>query len=203
MSRDEGYIKFSYTHEDAPPPTHPWLHDLMRIRDDLHEWKLIGVLPDGIGYGNISARFVDTNRFIITGSGTGWAFPIEKSHFCEVLSFDVPQNHVVCQGPLPASSEAMSHGTVYATRPDTQVVIHIHDQKMFQLLLQEGAPHTPADAAFGTPEMARGLGQLAASLPPVSCLVMAGHEDGILAFAPDPRAARDALWEVYTRTRCT
>ncbi|HAL91748.1 MAG TPA: hypothetical protein DCM68_01830 [Verrucomicrobia bacterium] len=199
--RDEGYIKFSYAHEAAPAPAHPWLHDLMRIRDDLHEWELIGVLPDGIGYGNISARIAGSCRFVITGSGTGLKFPIAPEHFCEVVSFDIAKNRVACQGPLPASSESMSHGAIYAARPDANAVIHIHDRWMFRLLLQEGAPQTPKEAAFGTPEMARAVGQLAASLPPVACMVMAGHEDGIIAFAPNPRSARDALWDAYSRSR--
>lgn len=201
MHRDEGYIKFSFAHEAAPAPAHPWLHDLMRIRDDLHEWELIGVLPEGIGYGNISARIAGTGKFIITGSGTGLKFPIETIHFCEVVSFDIDQNRVVCRGPLPASSESMSHGAIYAARPDAGTVIHIHDRLMFRLLIQEGAPQTPADAAFGTPEMAKAVGRLAATLPPVACLVMAGHEDGIIAFGPNPQSARDALWDVYSRSR--
>ena len=201
IHRDEGYIKFTFAHEAAPAPAHPWLHDLMRIRDDLHEWELIGVLPDGIGYGNVSARLAGTNRFIVTGSGTGLKFPIAPDHFCEVVSFDVEKNSVVCRGPLPASSESMSHGAIYAARPDANAVIHVHDRLMFRLLLREGAPQTPADAAFGTPEMARAVGRLAASLPPVAVLVMAGHEDGVFAYGPDPRSARDALWDVYCRAR--
>ena len=201
MHRDEGYIKFSFAHEAAPAPAHPWLHNLMRIRDDLHEWELIGVLPEGIGYGNVSARIAGTGKFIITGSGTGLKFPIETIHFCEVVSFDIDQNRVVCRGPLPASSESMSHGAIYAARPDAGTVIHIHDRLMFRLLIQEGAPQTPADAAFGTPEMAKAVGRLAATLPPVACLVMAGHEDGIIAFGPNPQSARDALWDVYSRSR--
>jgi hypothetical protein len=203
MHRDEGYIKFSFVHEAAPAPQQPRLHDLMRIRDDLHEWELIGVLPDGIGYGNISARFAGTQKFIITGSGTGLKFPIEKDQFCEVVSFDIDKNSVVCRGPLPASSESMSHGAIYAARPDANTVIHIHDRLMFRLLIQEGAPQTPANAAFGTPEMAKSVGRLAATLPSVAVLVMAGHEDGLIAYGPDPQSARDALWDVYSRSRQT
>ena len=201
IHRDEGYIKFSFAHEAAPAPAHPRLHELMRIRDDLHEWELIGVLPDGIGYGNISARIAGTNRFVVTGSGTGLKFPIEPNHFCEVVSFDVANNRVACRGPLPASSESMSHGAIYAARPDANAVIHIHDRLMYRLLRREGAPQTPVDAAFGTPEMARAVGRLAASLPPVAVLVMSGHEDGLIAYAPDPASARDALWDLYSRSR--
>ena len=199
--RDEGYIKFSFAHEEAPAPSHPRLHELMRIRDDLHDWNLIGVLPDGIGYGNLSARIDGTGRFLITASGTGFEYPIADHHFCEVVSFDIETNRVVCRGPRPASSESMSHGAIYAARPDANAVIHIHDQGMFRMLRKEGAPQTPADAAFGTPDMARAVGRLAAALPPVAVLVMAGHEDGLLAFAPDPRAARDILWDIYSRSR--
>lgn len=201
MHRDEGYIKFSFAHEAAPAPRHPWLHDLMRIRDDLHDWELIGVLPEGIGYGNLSARIGDSLRLVITASGTGLEYPIGERHFCEVLSFDIARNSVVCRGPLPASSESMSHGAVYTARPDARAVIHIHDRVLFRQLVAEGAPQTPAHAAFGTPEMARAIGELAASLPPVAIVVMAGHEDGLLAFAPDPWAARDALWDAYSRSR--
>ncbi len=150
MRRDEGYIKFSFAHEAGPPPQHPFLHALMRLRDDLHKWKLIGVLPDGIGYGNISERIPGTDRFIITGSGTGLKFPIEESDFCEVLSFDIAQNRVVCCGPLAASSESMSHGAIYAARPDTGSVIHIHDSIMYRMLISEGAPQTPAGAGRWT-----------------------------------------------------
>jgi len=201
MRTDEGYIKFSCSHETAPPPRHPWLHELRRIRDDLHDWDLIGVLPEGIGYGNLSARLYTSPRFVVTASGTGFEYPIGERHFCEVTSFDIEKNAVACRGPLPASSESMSHGAVYAARPDTRAVIHIHDRILFRMLLEEGAPRTPSDAAFGTPEIARAIGRLAASLPPVAILVMAGHENGLIAFAPDPRAARDALWDAYSRSR--
>lgn len=199
--RDEGYIKFSFAHEPAPPPAHPLLHDLMRVRDDLREWNLVGVLPDGVGYGNASARIDPSGRFIVTASGTGAAFPSEPRHFCVVTSFDVPRNRVECRGPLPASSESMSHGAVYAARPDARAVVHVHDRLAFQLLLREGAPATPPDAAFGTPEMALAVGRLAAALPPVAVMAMAGHPDGLIAFAPDLRSARDALWNVFSRAR--
>lgn len=198
---DEGYIKYSFSHEPAPPPAHPRLHELMRLRDDFHDWALIGVLPDGIGYGNLSARFPNSLRFIITGSGTGLKYPIQPGDFCEVVSFDIAQNHVVCRGPLPASSEAMTHGAIYAARPDTQAVIHVHDRLMYRLLQQEKSPQTPPSAAFGTPEIALAVKQLAGALPPAAVLVMGGHEDGLLAFGPTPTAARDALWEIYCRSR--
>ena len=201
IHRDEGYIKFSCAHEAAPAPTHPRLHDLMRIRDEFHRLGRVGVLPDGIGYGNLSARIAGTDRFIITGSGTGARFPIAPAHFSEVVSFDIDHNRVVCRGPLPASSESMSHGAIYAARPDAHAVIHIHDRALYQFLIQEGAPHTPATAAFGTPELARAIGRLAGTLPSVAVLVMAGHEDGLIAYGPDPQSARDALLDAGSRAR--
>ncbi|NLB65807.1 MAG: class II aldolase/adducin family protein [Lentisphaerae bacterium] len=201
MPSTEGYIKFTCRHEPAPPPRHPWLPQLCRIRDELRNWQLIGLLPDGIGYGNISARIGDTSRFVITASGTGGEYPIATRHFCEVLSVDIPQNTVTCRGPLPASSESMSHAAVYAARRDTRAVFHIHDRPMFDLLRATGAPQTPPDAAYGTPELARAIGSLASALPAVAMLVMGGHPDGLLAYAPEPRKARDLLWNTYLRSR--
>lgn len=201
MPKDEGYIKFTVAHESAPLPTHPWLPDLMRLRDDLVDWKLIGILPDGIGYGNLSARIGDSSRFVITASGTGREYPSAARHFCEVVSVDIATNTVQCRGPLPASSESMSHAAVYAARPDARVVIHIHDRTLFHLLRHDGTPQTPPSAAFGTPEIALAIRTLAATLPPVAILVMAGHEDGLVVFAPEPHAARDILWNAYSRSR--
>jgi hypothetical protein len=201
MPPDEGYVKFACAHEPGPPPGHPRLRELMRIRDDLRTWGLVGVLPDGVGYGNASARIAGTPRFVVTASGTGAAFPIQPSHFSEVLAIDVDQNRVACRGPLPASSESMSHGAIYAARPDAHAVLHVHDPAAFRMLWSEGAPRTPADAAFGTPELARAVGRLAAALPPAALLVMAGHEDGLLAFAPTLHAACDAVWSAYSRAR--
>lgn len=201
MPKDEGYIKFTVAHESAPPPTHPWLHDLMRLRDELVDRKLIGILPDGIGYGNLSARIGDSPRFVITANGTGSEYPIAARHFCEVLSVDIVANTVQCRGPLPASSESMSHAAVYAARPDARVVVHIHDRTLFHLLRRTGTPQTPPSAAFGTPEIALAIRTLAATLPPVAIFAMAGHEDGLIAFAPDSRAARNILWNAYSRSR--
>lgn len=199
--RDEGYIKFTCAHEAAPAPAHPWLHDLIRIRNDLRRQGLVGVLPDGVGFGNLSVRVAGSNRFIISASGTGRKPILGPEDFCEVVAFDIGKNRVACRGPLPASSESMSHGAVYAARPDANAVIHVHDRARFQRLRREGAPQTPAGAAFGTPELARAVGRLATTLPPVAVLVMAGHEDGLLAYGPDLPSARAALADPAGRAR--
>ncbi len=189
----EGYIKFSFTHEPAPPPTHPALAELRRVRDELRDWGWLGVLPDGIGFGNLSVRGPDREQFVITASGTGRYVAALPEHFCAVLAWDVARNHVRCRGPLPASSESMSHGAVYAARPDAQAVIHIHDRALHARLRAAGAPATPADAEFGTPELARAIAALVPTLPAAAVLVLGGHEDGLLAFGPSLDAARAAL----------
>ena len=98
----EGYIKFSFTHEPAPPPAHPALAGLLRVRDELRRWGWLGVLPDGIGYGNISARRPGGNTFVISASGTGRHKNALPEHFCAVLTVDIARNFVLCRGPLPA-----------------------------------------------------------------------------------------------------
>ena len=72
---------------------------------------------------------------------------------------------------------------------------------MFDLLRAAGVPQTPPDAAYGTPELARAIGSLAVALPAVAVIVMGGHPDGLLAYAPEPRKARDLLWNTYLRSR--
>jgi len=187
---DEGYIKFSCRHELAAPPDHAELAALMRLRDELFTLGLIGVLPCGIGYGNISLRGQTSNSFIISASATGGVFPIQRQHFSWVRRFDIDENRLHCLGPRPASSESLSHGAIYRASSSVRCVIHAHDAALFAAMPALGAAVTPRGAAFGTPEMARAVQLLSRGREEIA-LVMGGHEDGVLFAAPDiTRAAR-------------
>ena len=54
MIIDEGYIKFSLTMHDGPAPAHPAFDELNKARKELNNRSLIGVYPNGIGFGNVS-----------------------------------------------------------------------------------------------------------------------------------------------------
>lgn len=181
----EGYVKYRCFHTPGPAPTHPDLDALDALRTELFDAGLVGVRPDGVGFGNLSVRDAD-GRFVITATGTGGVRALGPAGYCLVTAFDVDGNNVHSTGPHQASSEAMSHGALYRADPGTRCVVHVHSRAWFDRLLAAGAPATFPDAAFGTPDMARGLGELVARRPGrAGVAVMTGHEEGIMAHGPD------------------
>jgi hypothetical protein len=195
---DEGYIKFTLRHTLASAPGHALLDRLMRLRDKLYELGLIGVLPGGIGYGNVSIRGHEKNSFLISASATGALFPIQERHFSLVTRFDMDENIVYCRGPRPASSESLSHGAAYSASSALACVLHVHDPLLFECLPAWGAPCTPPGAAFGTPEMARAVQVLARGQEELA-LVMRGHKDGIIFAAADIERAERLVLRCVSR----
>jgi L-ribulose-5-phosphate 4-epimerase len=51
---EKGYVRFRCDWRRAPAPAGPEVEALRRWRDRLHGLGLIGVYPDGIGFGNLS-----------------------------------------------------------------------------------------------------------------------------------------------------
>ncbi|MEO5929437.1 MAG: class II aldolase/adducin family protein [Candidatus Kapaibacterium sp.] len=190
---DEGYIKFQCDWTESVPPDHPGLPALIAWRNRLHRLGLIGVYPDGIGYGNVSAR--DGGRgCVISGSGTGGIVALDGDGYTRVISADIAGNRVACVGPVMASSETMSHMAVYLSAPDAGAVIHVHSLAAWNALLGN-IPTTDAAAAYGTPEMAREIGRLVNAGKDRSggMIAMAGHREGLIAYGRDPGAAGEIL----------
>jgi len=197
---DEGYIKFACRHELGNAPQHPLMAEFMRVRDELHALGLIGILPEGIGYGNISIRAAERYGFIVSASATGGICPFKPQHASLVTRFDIEANSVSCVGPMPASSESMSHGAIYLRAAAVGCVIHVHDRKIFEMMLADGSPATPPGVAYGTPAMARAAGRIASGQDRI-CFVMTGHQDGVIAAGRTLVAARDMLLEKFRQSR--
>ena len=154
---------------------------------------LIGRDParyDGYAYGNISQRA--TRGFVVSGTQTGGQPMLTAADLAWVLDFDSTDNRLQATGPARPSSEAMSHGEVYAALPGIAAVIHVHSPLLWQAAAALGLPVTDPAAGYGTPAMARAIRELVASRPAGGVLAMGGHEDGIIAYAPD-MARADAL----------
>jgi ribulose-5-phosphate 4-epimerase/fuculose-1-phosphate aldolase len=151
----------------------------------LFQAGLIGVYPDGIGYGNISVRGWDakTGNFIITGTQTGHKPNLTAADFSVVTDYDIARNSVVCEGPVAASSEAMTHAAVYELDSRIGAVIHVHTRPLWQQG-REFFPLTATEVAYGTPAMAAEMVRLylGTRLPEIRVLIMAGHEEGVIAF---------------------
>ena len=197
---DEGYIKF-YTHwTKAPPLPEDLLQDIIICRDALHKIGLIGVYPNGIGYGNISQRYDTNGQFIISGSATGHLSKLSSEHYTLITKVNIDQNTVWCEGPIIASSETMSHAVIYQTCPEVNAVIHVHHAALWQQLLHQ-IPTTDARATYGSPEMAYSIITLlqTTDLRQQKIFVMEGHPEGIFAFGESLIAAIQRLKDLMNK----
>ncbi|GAB4428781.1 MAG: hypothetical protein OHK0011_11010 [Turneriella sp.] len=181
--RDEGVTKYTCRFQTTHAPAHPALAELIACRDRLFGRQLIGVYPDGIGYGNISLRPAGWQRFFITGTQTGDKPALSTGDIALVTAYNIAENVVECEGLVPASSESMTHAAVYELSPEIGAVIHVHHSRLWH----RAAGHLPTTGpgiAYGTPAMAREMRRLCdeANLLSRRLLVMAGHEEGVIAF---------------------
>jgi ribulose-5-phosphate 4-epimerase/fuculose-1-phosphate aldolase len=194
---DEGYLKFSLQWDERPVEIPGDIFAALQVwRTRLYEAGVVGAYPDGIGFGNLSQRAPQDGpapgsgngpvRFYITGSATGGLPVLSRAHYALVTDYDLAHNTLACRGGTKASSESLSHAAVYEAVPGASAVIHIHSAivwRQWSGLL----PTTPPDAAYGTPEMAHAIRHLAGQMQndgPGRVIIMAGHEDGVIAFGP-------------------
>jgi len=179
--RDEGVIKYQVIHQDSGPPVHILLNQLDEVRTKLFDLGLVGVYPDGVGYGNVSIRH--EAGCIISGTATGSMRVLGVGGYCVVRSFDLQNNIVLTAGPVKASSESMTHCAIYQANPLMQCVLHIHNRELWERLLSQGYDSTSVDIPYGTPQMALSMATLARTkTEPSDLIVMAGHEEGIVAY---------------------
>ncbi len=185
---DEGYIKYccNWTKNNCIHPHQ--ITELNKWRQQLYENGLIGMYADGIGYGNISERG-NEKSFIISGSATGGLQIIDASHYARVTSFNLQENTLSCEGLTIASSESLTHAALYAIDPSVQSVVHVHHHEGWLKGLHR-LPTTPAEIAYGTPEMAAAVQSCYSQYKHTSKIIfMAGHEDGIISVGQSPEEA--------------
>ena len=197
----EGYVKYSAEHKTAPVMDAPGWAALNDARTRLRRLNLIGSNPSGVGFGNVSIR-VTGNEFLITGTATGAPMELGKNEYCLVRSFDLKANHVVSEGPVRASSESMTHGAIYISNPAVNCVIHIHSREIFDGMLRDHYPSTPADAEYGTPEIALAVEKCSAGInSSEGSIVMAGHDEGVIAFGPSVDRALNLILDLNKKYR--
>jgi len=188
---DEGYTKFMVEWTRTSPLVLAQIDDLINWRKPLYRAGLIGQYEDiGIGYGNISARTSVHGQFVISGTQTGHLAELGNKHFSLVTGFNLKANKVTCTGPIQASSESMTHATIYALDDSINAVVHVHSAKLW-VRLRESLPTTDAKIAYGTPEMAVEFERLYRStdFPTSGVAIMAGHDDGLVSIGHDLRQA--------------
>jgi ribulose-5-phosphate 4-epimerase/fuculose-1-phosphate aldolase len=196
---DEGYVKYTASHTETPAVATgiPFWEELDEARTRLYDCGLIGALQSGIGFGNVSVR-VDDGAFLVSGTATGHRRVLGPDGYCMVTAFDIDKNNVTTSGPIKASAESMSHGAVYRACPSARTVIHIHSRNIFNGMLEDNCPHTPADAPYGTPEMARAIAAYVKARGAASgAVVMAGHDEGVIAGGASVQDALNLVMELY------
>ncbi len=196
----EGYIKFNCTWKQEPILiSEEILLSLDRSRSHLYELGLIGMYPDGIGFGNISMR-MESGTFLITGSATGQFTHLKPSHYAIVSGYDFVTNSISCTGQTKASAESLTHAAVYEALSEVGAVVHVHCLWLWDKLLNK-YPITSGEIEYGTPEMALAVRQLATESKESKILVMGGHREGILAFGKNLNEATDHIMNLFNRLK--
>ncbi len=196
----EGYIKFNCNWEQKEIQIQDEIFgQLEAARTRLYKLRLIGMYPDGIGFGNISVKSAESSSFIITGSATGQFAKLEPKHFALVTGYNFALNAISCTGQTKASAESLSHAAVYETLPEVRAVVHIHCLSLWEKLLNV-LPTTSAEVEYGTPEMAEAIRELISEMKyDEKVIVMGGHREGILAFGQNLEEATSEIIKIYNR----
>lgn len=190
----EGYIKYQPKWQKvAIDVDKNILAEMNRFRTMLKENGWLGVLPDGIGFGNLSVRNGGSPQFLISGSGTGHLSWLTPADVALVTDVDIAKNQLSCCGLTKASSESMTHAVFYQLSRAVNAVIHIHDCNLWKNYFNV-LPTSSPDAEYGTPEMAYSIKNLLKKQSFNSgLLVMGGHKDGILAYGENLEEAFEIL----------
>ena len=178
------YIKFSCERVAAEITSFEGLAELNAHRRKLLQLGLIGVDPNGIGFGNLSVRDGATDNFYITGSATGGRRELTLADYAKVVACDFERNCVRYEGSALPSSESLTHAAIYKSDATAGAVIHCHDSKLWAAVLNQ-APTTSRAAEYGTPQLAYEIMQLFKRTDVPKIIAMAGHEAGILTFGKD------------------
>jgi ribulose-5-phosphate 4-epimerase/fuculose-1-phosphate aldolase len=195
---DEGYTKYECDWELAPALPAATIEELNAWRNKLHDRGLIGYYPEhGVGFGNVSIREGDGDAFVISGTQTGHIARTDEHHYARVTRCDIRANRVCCEGPVQASSEALTHAAIYALDPAIRAVVHVHDATLWRELTGR-IPTTSDEVSYGTPEMAREFQRLyeETDFPTRGVAVMGGHEEGIVSFGAAIEQAAKRILEL-------
>ncbi|MEL7005624.1 MAG: class II aldolase/adducin family protein [Bacteroidota bacterium] len=173
------------------------LTDLNKWRQKLYSLKLIGAYDNGIGFGNLS-RLESSGQFIISGSATGNLKTLDSRHYAKVVDYNIHRNDLTCEGPIKASSESLTHASIYENDLSAYAVVHVHDMDLWNRL-KYVVPTTNENVSYGTPEMAKEIGRLflQTDVKEKKIVAMAGHEEGIISFGKDLNEACEVLLRYF------
>jgi len=206
----EGVIKYALDFQSGPPPAAAELGELNAWRQVLYRLGLVGAAPkryEGLGFGNVSRRVgpfgtaPEQRRFLISGTQTGELAALNANHYVLVSECHPESNRVVARGPVKPSSEALTHGALYAADPQLRAVLHAHSPDIWQAAMTLGLPVTDHRVAYGTPAMAEEMQRLY-NHPDVrdgGIIVMGGHAEGVVSFGAGLSVAGSVMVRTLAR----
>ncbi len=188
------YVKFTYQRARADIAPFDALAELNAYRRKLLEQRLMGVDSNGVRFGNLSVRDGVSGNFYITGSATDDLPELTPTDCVRVVAYDFARNWLRYEGSAIPSSESLTHAAIYESDSSICAVIHCHDSDLWATLLDR-APTTSKSVAYGTPEMAEEIMRLfeISDVRSKKIFVMAGHQDGIVAFGKNLENAFDVV----------
>ena len=206
MEPEEGVIKFKQSFTKMPQFEFSKLKELNLWRSVIHLNDLLGYSPNKYGdasYGNLSGRLEydyapkNKKKFIITGTQTGNLENLTHEHYATVLEYHPKENLVVSEGPIKASSESMTHGTIYDQDVSLRFVFHVHSPEIWENGGMLKIPISKKDVAYGTPEMAREIERLFRETDArrKRIILMGGHRDGVITFGKNALEAGLVLFD--------
>jgi len=176
-------------------------NDFLKIekyRRKLNRLNLIGCYENGIGFGNIS-MLGDDGKIIITASQTGHLKTLMQRHYAKLLNFNTDTMSLRYEGIGKASSETLTHCSIYENIRGTKAVIHIHNEKLWRSLMEAGYPTVDKSVEYGTKEMASAVQKLfGGSRKKSGIFVTAGHFEGVFVFADSIAGAYRLLIRTMT-----
>ncbi len=179
----EGIIKFhcDWTHKDENYLFPDQLCEINSWRDKLLHNELIGSHQNGVGYGNISIRYNNSDHFVITGSQTGHLSKLDFDHFALVTSYNIKDNYLRCTGAIKASSESLSHAAFYKVNKSIKAVIHVHSMELWKSMMFK-FPSTDPEYKYGTVQLAENIESVLINNRNASpnIVIMGGHPEGII-----------------------
>ncbi len=202
----EGIIRYDQSgfRFTGPLPKHEYAV-VEKYRRILNHRNLIGVYDDGLGFGNISRRkdYLHLKRtkrpqFIITGTQTGHLKNLDGEHYTRVIDFDIQAFSVTAQGSVRASSETVTHASIYEMNPFIGAVIHIHSKTIWKYMIAEGYPSTGKWIPYGTLEMAVSVKECIGDTTQ-GLIVMKGHDEGVIAYGPNLSSTMHLIEKVFNK----
>lgn len=190
----EGVVKYSLDFTKKEIDIGDEYKLLENVRQRLYALGLIGAYEDGIGFGNISYRYKNSEQFVITSTQTGHLDSLDINHYSLVENIDFDSFKTTASGQSKPSSECITHGAIYKLDANINAVIHIHNEKLWNFMLENNYLSTN-DTPYGTPKMVEDVIAMYKDKEPLlnNLFVMKGHFEGIVSFGKNLAEAEKVL----------